>query len=113
MPNRVEILNGDHDVAGRGNLPYMVVDRLGLHVDLVGIGQLWDAPTVSRVEWGLRTLDGRVHGAVSLKSGQRRPFFDIELMTPYLNAFYLERERLGLGSSGPFLRKQRPAQLHS
>jgi len=35
----IEIINGDHDPES----PFMIVDRLGMHVDFSGVdGQLWD-----------------------------------------------------------------------
>jgi len=113
MPDRVEILNGDHHVDGKGNLPFVIIDRTGVHVDLTGIGQLWDAPTVARIDWGLRDVSGKVFGRVTLKNGTSRNFFDVELMAPYLNAYYQERERQGLGEAHPFLRKVRPTQIHA
>lgn len=84
---RVEIINGDHIP----NLPFMIVDKHGLHVDLSNVtGELWD-PTVAKIEWGiLHPGTGRTFGRVHLKNGQGRIFWDAMLIQPYL-ATYMAR----------------------
>lgn len=82
---RIEIINGAH-------IPphaFMVVDGYGLQVDLSDVvGELWDAATTSRVEWGIvHAGTGKVFGRVHLKNGQGRTFYDIALMKPYLIAY--------------------------
>ena len=50
----VQIINGDHEPP----LPFVIVDRFGMHVDLSKVvGQLWD-PTVAEITWGNRTAFG-------------------------------------------------------
>lgn len=104
MVDHIEIINAE------GNdppFPFMIVNRFGMHVDLTNVqGQLFDAPTVFKVEWGLRSPDGRVFGKVTLKNGQSRTFSDFDLMTPYTNAYHLERERRGfIEDAGPHLKR--------
>src|SRR5271156_2547582 len=104
----VAIINGDH----KPPIPFVVVDRLGMHVDCnVAGGQLWDPITVARIEWGF-VKDGVPFGLVTLRSGQRRAFWDPALLTPYLNAYYAEREKRGLGNAADFQQRQRPTQGH-
>jgi hypothetical protein len=42
---QIEIVNGGH----QPQLPFVIVDREGRHVDLTGIGELWDGPSVYNV----------------------------------------------------------------
>jgi hypothetical protein len=42
---QIEIVNGGH----QPQLPFVIVDREGRHLDLTGIGELWDGPTVYNV----------------------------------------------------------------
>jgi hypothetical protein len=60
-------LNGEHEP----DLPFVIVDRQGCHVDLPGIGELWDGPIVARV---LRDRGGTSLGPVPLKDGTARNF---------------------------------------
>jgi hypothetical protein len=107
MQGTVEIINGDHDPP----FPFMIVNRFGMHVDLSKVqGQLWDAPTVAKIEWGLLTLEKKPFGRVTLKNGQTRTFFSQDLMTPYVNEFFLEYERRGHGAAGPGLARVRHTQ---
>lgn len=104
----VQIINGDNDPAH----PYIAVDRLGMQVDISNVhdGQLWD-PTVARIEWGILDQQGRRFGRVTLKSGQSRPFFDQALLTPYLNAYYHEAEKRGLGLAAANTSRRQATQL--
>ena len=68
------------------DLPFVIVDRRGCHVDLTGIGELWDGPTTARVQWGLRNNGGIEFGRVIKKDGTARNFFDRDLMLPYVKA---------------------------
>ena len=107
MASTVAIINGDHEPP----FPFVIVDRFGMHVDIDGIGgQLWDAPTVARIEWGFVDQQRQTFGVVTLKNGKRREFWDQALMTPYLNAYYAERERRGHGEAKNFTTRQRPTQ---
>ena len=91
MLNSIQIVNGDHDPAW----PYVAVDNHGMHVDLSAVkGQLWDAPTVARIEWGMRDLSGNRFGTVTLKNGTSRTFSDANLMLPYLRAWKLRSAEL-------------------
>jgi len=106
--NLIEIVNGNHSPAGHA---YVAVDHFGMLVDLSEVaGQIYDPPTTARVVFGLKDLEGRRFGRVTLKNGQSRTFFDAALMTPYLNAFYREYERRGHGEAAPFLARERPTQ---
>lgn len=89
VPHHIHILGGDHDPP----YPFVIVDRDGRHVDLSKVvGQLWDEPTVSEIEWGRRATDGRVFGVVRFKNGQPpRTFWDGELMLPYLRAWKMKK----------------------
>ncbi len=83
MPH-VQIINGDHVPPH----PLMIVDGVGLQVDLSGVkGELW-APTVARIEYGMtHQPTGRTFGRVVLKNGQGRTFWDVNLIQPYLAAY--------------------------
>jgi hypothetical protein len=84
----IEILNGAHDPPH----PFMVVDRRGLHVDMTNVGgELWDAPTVRKITWGLRDRTGKLFGTVELVNGTSRNFWNGDLMTPYLHAYKAAR----------------------
>lgn len=84
MASRIEIIAGEHTP----DQPFMIVDRYGMHVDLtVVLGQLWDPNTIAKVEWGMFDAGGKTYGIVSYKNGERRPFWDESLMTPYLKAY--------------------------
>lgn len=84
----VEIINGDHAVSGAGgaNLPFVIINRLGLHVDLSGVGELWD-PTVQKIVWGFRDEHQRVCGRIELKNSTVRLFYEAHLMVPYVDAY--------------------------
>jgi hypothetical protein len=72
-------------------LPFMVVDRFGLFVDLSKVhGQLFD-PTVLKITWGERTMDGRTFGQVMMKNGNGRAYWDPELMEPYLRVWKIAK----------------------
>jgi hypothetical protein len=89
MPLTLTITAGDHDPP----LPFMVVERHGMHVDLTHVqGQLWD-PTIASLAWG-PTMDGREGGKIVLKNGQTRTFWDRDLLTPYLNAWKARKAEL-------------------
>jgi hypothetical protein len=104
----VEIISGNHTPVGHA---YVVVDRFGLLVDLSGVdGQLYDAPTVSRVVWGARDQQGKPYGVVHLRNGQRRTYWDQLLMAPYVNAFAAEYAARGHGDSSDLETRQRPTQ---
>jgi hypothetical protein len=83
MP-QIKIINGDHVP----NWPFVIVDAVGMHVDLSEVrGELW-ADNVARIEWGLvDAANGKTFGRVILKNGQGRKFFDPMLMQPYLAAY--------------------------
>jgi hypothetical protein len=86
----VEIINGDHEVAGApasAQLAFIVINRIGIHVDLNGVGQLWDHQTVRHVFWGVRDEQQRVCGRIELKNGVTRLFYDAHLMVPYVDAY--------------------------
>ena len=52
----------------------MIVNGVGLHVDLSGAGgDLWDPATVARIVWGHKNLDGQLFGRGALKNGDVRP----------------------------------------
>lgn len=92
----IEIINGDHDPA----LPFMVVDRHGMHVDFSTVThQLYDQNTVAKVEWGLVDQQGRLFGRVTLKNGTGRTFWDADLMTPYLNAYKATKAALNAAAA--------------
>ena len=40
------------------DLPFVIVNREGCHVDFTGIGKLWDAHTVASVRWARRDNGG-------------------------------------------------------
>lgn len=86
IPHQIHIINGDHEPP----LPFVIVDRMGLHVDLTGIGELWD-PTVAEIIWGLRDNDRRPYGVVKLKNGTGRRFGNANLMLPYLRAWKVRK----------------------
>ncbi len=76
ITDSIEIINGDHEPPH----PFIVVNRHGMHVDLSKVdGNLWD-PTVSRIVWGHREIDGRYYGKVEFKNGTARAFFDPTLI---------------------------------
>lgn len=82
----VEILNGDNDPP----LPFVIIDRVGHHVDLSQCGgELFDPPTTSRIIWGIRSPTGQTFGRVELKNGESRTFWDEELIWPYVKAYDL------------------------
>jgi hypothetical protein len=83
MP-KVTIISGDHIPP----IPYMIVDNVGMQVDLSGVkGELW-GPTVARVEYGMtQQPSGKIFGRVVLKNGQGRTFWDPSLIQPYLAAY--------------------------
>ena len=109
MAGSVAIINGDHEPP----FPFVIVDRFGMHVDIdVAGGQLWDPLTVAHIEWGLRDQQNQIFGIVTLKNGKTRPFWDAALVTPYLNAYYAEREKRGHGEAKDFMTRPRPTQEH-
>ena len=63
----IEIVAGNHVP----DLPFVIVNRVGCHVDLTGIAELWDGPTVAAIRWGLRDNGGVQYGRVTLKDGTR------------------------------------------
>lgn len=90
----VEIIGGDHEVGPRReNLPFMVVNRSGCHVDLSDVDHtLFDSNTVSRVIWGFfhqKTpgADPVLAGRIEFKNGEVRMFYDASLMVPYMDAY--------------------------
>jgi hypothetical protein len=86
----VEIINGDHQVARsppEAQHAFIVINRLGVLVDLNGVGQLWDDQTVRHIFWGMRDDHGRVCGRIELKNGVTRLFYDAHLMVPYVDAY--------------------------
>jgi hypothetical protein len=92
----VEIINGDHEVAGApfdAKHAFIIINRIGLHVDLNGVGQLWDHQTVRHVFWGIRDERDRVCGRIELKNGVARLFYDAHLMVPYVDAYNAALER--------------------
>lgn len=81
---------------------YMRVDDHGLLVDLdhvrnsiVDPGTLTDA-TVVRVEWGPTTIHGRnvEAGRIVRQDGTVQPFFDRNLLRPYLALFEARKAEL-------------------
>jgi hypothetical protein len=80
-----EIRAGDHVP----DLPFVIVNRQGIHVDLTGIGELWDGPTTAMVQWGLISNAGIEFGRVTLKDGTSRNFHDRDLTLPYVKAHKL------------------------
>jgi len=80
---QVEIIAGDHEP----NLPFVIVDRRGIHVSLTGIGQLWDGNTMAKLRWGLLDNQGNEFGRINFKDGGVRNFFDRDLLLPYLKVF--------------------------
>jgi hypothetical protein len=94
---------------GEGVTHHMVVDNHGVLVDLSGVqhsvvnAQSFNDPAVSRVEWGLHSLpDGRgglrtvEGGTVHLRNGSVQPFFDRNLLDPYLAAYRARKQELGV-----------------
>jgi hypothetical protein len=79
---QLEIRAGDHVP----DLPFVIVNRQGIHLDLTGIGELWDGPTTTMVVWGLRNNAGIEFGQVTKKDGTSRNFHDRDLCLPYLKA---------------------------
>ncbi len=107
MASSVAIINGDHEPP----FPFVIIDRFGMHVDLSAVGgQLWDQATTARIEWGFQDQQRQTFGVITLKNGERRAFWDRELMTPYLNAYYAEREKRGHGEAKDFMTRPRPTQ---
>lgn len=90
----IEIINSD------GNdppWPFMIVERVGLHVNLAPVqGQLFD-PTVARLTWGHKHPQGDIFGLVILKNGTQRTFWDGTLMEPYVKAYKLRKTELDAG----------------
>lgn len=95
----VEIIGGDHEVGPHGdNLPFMVVNRTGCHVDLTDVShQLFDPNTVAKVIWGFFDQvyhangtpagEPRLAGRIEFKNGEVRKFYDAALMVPYMDAY--------------------------
>jgi hypothetical protein len=79
---QLEIRAGNHVP----DLPFVIVNLQGIHVDLAGIGELWDGPTTAMVRWGLRNNAGIEFGQVVTKDGTSRNFHDRDLCLPYLKA---------------------------
>jgi hypothetical protein len=82
---QVSISSGGHVP----DLPYMVVDGHGLLLDLSKIeGQLLDR-VVSKITWGPVVINGenREGGMIQRQDGTRQPFWDVNLLTPYLKAW--------------------------
>jgi hypothetical protein len=71
------------------DLPFIVVNRQGIHADLTGIGELWDGPTTTQVVWGLRDNGGIAFGRVTKRDGTFRNFSDRDLLLPYLKVHRL------------------------
>lgn len=101
----VEIIGGDHQVGPRGeNLPFMVVNRSGCHVDLSDVDHaLFDQNTVSRVIWGffhqpmhngVAAGEPRLAGRIEFKNGDVRVFYDAALMVPYMDAYARAQAKL-------------------
>ena len=78
----IEIIAGDHVP----DLPFVIVNRQGIHVDLTGIGELWDEPTTAMVQWGLINNAGIEFGRVTKRDGTGRNFHDRDLLLPYIKA---------------------------
>ena len=62
----IETIAGDHVP----DLPFFIVNRVGCHVDLTGIAELWDAQTVASVAGDFATTAAS-NGRVTLKDGTR------------------------------------------
>lgn len=98
---KVAIVGGAHtDADGNPtpNSPLVVVNDHGIHVDMstVPFGQLWDGgQTIARVTWGNQAIDGRIFGTVLLKTGaMRAPYYDYNLIEPYVKAWNLAKANL-------------------
>jgi hypothetical protein len=82
---QVSISSGGHVP----DLPYMVVDGHGMLVNLSNIeGELLDR-VVSKVTWGPIVVNGeaREGGTILRQDGTRQPFWDVNLLSPYLKAW--------------------------
>ena len=54
------------------DLPFVIVDREGCHVDFTGIGELWEPQTDASVRnGGCRTTAASEYGRVTLKDGTK------------------------------------------
>lgn len=95
---RISITNG------AGNDPphhYMVVDGVGMLVDLAGVsGSLVD-PSIASVTWGpvLNNGAAREAGVITRQDGSLRSFFDKAALKPYLAAY--EARKAELLAAGP------------
>ena len=49
---------------------------------------------MAKIVWGLTSPDGKAYGAVILKNGDARKFWDPKLMEPYLKAYGLRKAEL-------------------
>jgi len=54
----IEIVAGDLSP----DLPFVIVNREGCHIDLTGIGQLWDGPTVASIRRALSSSSAACDG---------------------------------------------------
>ena len=78
----IDIVNGAHNPA----LPFVIIDRQGLHVDLSAVqGELWYPNTVARITWA--PIGNRMGGRITLKNGTVRTFVDETLLLPYVKAY--------------------------
>jgi hypothetical protein len=88
---------GENEPAGQ---TYMVVDGHGFLIDLSGVhGTLVD-PTILRVEWGPSVISGQPQecGFITRRGVPPQPFFDKDLLKPYLDAWRARRADLLPGS---------------
>lgn len=79
------------------HMTLMVVDDHALLVDLNGVGSLVD-PTIARVEWGPSAHTGKEFGAIVSKDGHMQPFFEKNVLKPYLAAYDAQKAKV-LGKS--------------
>ena len=82
---------GEHTDHTGSRLPFMVVDRHGVLVDLSKVqGTLVD-PTIARVEWGPVVANGqqRDGGVIVRTDGSKQAFWDARVLAPYVKAWKL------------------------
>ena len=81
-PSMIEIIAGQHVP----DLHFVIVNRLGCHVDLTGIGELWDAQTLASVRWRGGTTASSNMGASRSRTAPGATFTNRDLMMQYVKA---------------------------